>query len=245
MACSCSPAISAEMVEWVRLGGGNSGCCGNAAHTYGFHCPANKVPSSDYSRRRDPAGPNACKNWDWACAGDFGHSGKSNLRAKHAEILARLEANDAKLSMLCEFIGQPWSGKPVYYWFRGESIRKYTGSGHDTWSHISWWRSRSDQRAYLWTDGGATPTPTPTPVVNKTGPAYPGYVLGYAPSKFDSNVQTWQGQMQSRGWTVGVDGYFGQQTLGVVKGFQQEKNLGVDGLIGNITWNAAWGLPVT
>ena len=42
------------MRDWVNLGGGNSGCCGNAAHTYGFHRPANEVPVSDYSRRHEP-----------------------------------------------------------------------------------------------------------------------------------------------------------------------------------------------
>ncbi len=247
MACECAPVIVAEMREWVALGGGNSGCCGNAAHTYGFHCAANRVSASDYSRRRDPAGPNAVTNWNYAAAGDFGHSGKAHLRAKHAELLARLQANDPKLSMICEFIGQPWAGKPVYYWFRGDGLKKYTGSGHDTWSHISWYRSRLNQRAYLWGGGGSTPAPAPAKDVTPAAgaPAYPGYVLGFAPSKFDKNVQTWQGRMQARGWTIGADGFFGQQTLGVVKKFQADKNLGVDGLIGPNTWNAAWSSPVT
>lgn len=241
MACECAPVIVAEMRDWVSLGGGNSGCCGNAAHTYGFHCAANRVPASDYSRRRDPAGPNAVTNWTYAAAGDFSHGGRAHLRARHAEILARLEAGDQKLSMICEFIGQPWSGKPVYYWFRGDGVKRYTGSGHDHWSHISWYRSRLGQRPYLWAGGGDAPAPAPA----RSGPPYPGYVLGYNPNKVDGNVRTWQARMRERGWSLTVDGIFGPGTLRVVKTFQAEKRLGVDGLIGPVTWNAAWTAPVT
>ncbi len=242
MGCSCGAAVTAEMLDWVKLGGGNSGCCGNAAHTYGYHCPASSVPSSDYSRRRDPAGPNGYLNASWACAGDFGHNGNSRLRAMHATVLDRLVNNDPKLSMICEFIGQPWAGKPVYYWFRGDGLKRYTGSGHDTWSHISWWRSRANQRAYLWTPGGATPLPEST---KTAAPAYPGYTMTFNADKVDTNVRTWQTRMAARGWTIGTDGIFGPETLRVVKAFQAEFSLGVDGEIGPITWRAAWDLPVS
>jgi hypothetical protein len=30
------------------------------------------------------------------------------------------------------------------------SLRRYTGVGHDTWSHVSVYRSKADQRPYLW-----------------------------------------------------------------------------------------------
>ena len=241
MGCSCGSAITAEMNDWVKLGGGNSGCCGNAAHTYGYHCPANRVPSSDYSRRRDPGGINAVVNWDWACAGDFGHNGNPRLRAMHATVLSGLVAG--KWPMICEFIGQPWSGKPVYYWARWEGVsnlRRYTGSGHDTWSHISWYRSRANQRAYLWTPGS-----TPTPESTKKAPAFPGYTMTFNADKVDANVRTWQGRMAERGWTIDVDGIFGPGTLRVVRAFQEEKRLGTDGEIGPITWQAAWTLPVS
>lgn len=237
MSCVCAAAIEAEMRDWVRIGGGNSGCCGNAAHTYGFHLPANAIPPTDYSRRYDPNPP---YNWNWACAGDFGHGGNASLRAMHANVLAGLMAG--KYPMICEFIGQPWAGRPVYYWARWNGVgtlQRYTGSGHDTWSHISWWRSRANERAYLFSNG---PVPAPTP----TGyPAYPGYLMTYNPANYDGNVQTWQRRMAQRGWTIDADGYFGTQTLNVVRAFQQEKGLGVDGILGPITWRSAWTLPVT
>lgn len=156
-----APVIEAEMRDWVALGGGNSGIVGNGLHVYGFHRSAREVPASDYSRRRDPNGSDGpYVNWDYACAGDFHHGGDERLRAMHRTALARLMAGDPALSMICEFIGQPWADRPVMYWARWEGItnlRKYTGSGHDKWSHFSWYRSRANQRPHLWTaQGGAS-----------------------------------------------------------------------------------------
>lgn len=242
MTCVCSPAIDAEMADWVRLGGGNSGCCGNQAHTYGFHRAGNEVPASDYSRRHEAAAP---YNMNWACAGDFGHSGNATLRAKHAEVLARLMRGE--LPMICEFIGMPWPGKPVYYWARWDGVttlKRYTGTGHDTWSHISWWRSRANERAYLYASGGSTPTPAPTPSV-MVAPRYPGYVLSYSPSRFDGNLKVWQERMRTRGWSITADGYFGDQTQTMVVKFQREKGVGTDGKIGPVTWPLPWTAPIT
>ncbi len=237
MACECASAITAEMVDWVRLGGANSGCCGNSAHTYGFHVPASRLSTSDYSRSHEPGRP---FNMNWACAGDFSHRNNPALRDMHAVVLARLMRNDPALSMICEFIGKPWPDKPVYYWARWNgtgTLRRYTGSGHDHWSHISWWRSRANERAHLWRDVPAQPT---VPV-----PAYPGYVIKYNPSKYDGNLKTWQTQMRKRGWRIVVDGVYGPDTKRVVGAFQKEKRLGVDYEIGPITWRAAWATPIT
>jgi hypothetical protein len=149
----CAPVIASEMSEWVSLGGSNSGCVGDSAHKAGFHRGANYVPADDYSRRRDPAGPNAAVNGEWACAGDFRHGANAGLRARHAALLARLMANDPSLSMVCEMITQPWADRPVMYWARWEgtaNLRQYTGAGHDLWSHVSLYRSRANQRPNLW-----------------------------------------------------------------------------------------------
>ncbi len=241
MTCVCASAIEAEMADWVRLGGGNSGCCGNRAHTYGFHLPGNAVSTSDYSRSHEPGRP---YHMDWACAGDFSHRGNSALRARHATVLTRLMRGE--LSMICEFIGQPWSDKPIYYWARWNGVatlKRYTGSGHDHWSHISWWRSRANERANLWTAAAPAPEPAIVPVANY--PAYPGYVIRFNPNRFDANLKVWQTRMKARGWRIIVDGVYGPDTRRVVLGFQRDKRLGVDGEIGPITWRAAWTSKVT
>lgn len=234
------------MADWVRLGGGNSGCCGNAAHTYGFHRAANQVPASDYSRSHESARP---FNMNWAAAGDFAHNKRPALLAYHARLIARLLANDASLSMICEFIGKPFADRPVYYWARWNGtgvLKKYTGTGHDTWSHVSWWRSRANQRAHLWTPAGSNPTPAPapTPVPVSGAPAYPGHLMRRS-NAYSASVKVWQARMRVRGWSIGVDGLFGPQTESVVRRFQTEKHLGVDGVIGAKTWAAAWSTPVT
>lgn len=147
-----SPIIQQEMDAWVRLGGQNWGILGayDGSHPTGFHRAGFEVPPTDYSRRHDPGVP---YNLAWASAGDFAHVGKAPLRALHAGILARLMDGDPALSMIVEFIGQPWPDKAIMYWARWDGIknlRKYTGKGHDNWSHISWQRSRGNERAYLW-----------------------------------------------------------------------------------------------
>lgn len=146
-----APVIVAEMRDWVALGGRNSGIVGNDAHTSGFHRAASEVPATDYSRRRDPNGPDGpYTSWSYACAGDFWHGDDPRLLAYHRRLLARLEAGE--LPMICEFIGQPDPAGPVIYWSRWGGRSLYRGAGHGEWSHISWYRSRANQRAYLWED---------------------------------------------------------------------------------------------
>jgi len=60
-----------------------------------------------------------------------------------------------------------------------------------------------------------------------------------------SDVQVWQAQMSSRGWTISVDCHYGPQSENVCRQFQSEKGLSYDGMVGPETWNAAWTAPVT
>lgn len=241
--CVCASAITAEMKDWVSLGGGNSGCCGNAAHLYGFHRAGNEVPASDYSRRHEKAKP---FNMHWACAGDFSHNNTAKLRAMHLAVLQRLMRGE--LPMVCEFIGSPWADRPVYYWARWNGIhtlQRYTGSGHDHWSHISWWRSRADERAYLWkpAPAGTKPVIKPAPVAALVAPRYPGKALRRS-TRYNANLRVWQAQIRARGWTsVVADGVFGPRTESAVRRFQADKHLSVDGVIGPKTWAAVWTAP--
>ncbi|MGF1426837.1 GH25 family lysozyme [Kitasatospora sp. LaBMicrA B282] len=78
------------------------------------------------------------------------------------------------------------------------------------------------------------------------GPAWPGeYLRLQTPMLHDGNVRTWQQQMHDRGWPLGVDGWYGQQSQTVCRQFQQEKGLTVDGIVGPATWAASWNDPVT
>lgn len=238
MACSCASAIDAEMSDWVALGGSNSGCCGNTAHTYGFHRAANEIPVSDYSRSHEAAAP---VNMNWACAGDFHHGYVPKLMAMHANVLTGLMTG--KYPMICEMITKPWANKPVYYWARWNGIgtlQRYTGTGHDHWSHISWWRSKANQRAYLWKPGSVAPAPLVAPTPGAVAPKYPGYQLKRNDNKYDANVRVWQGQAKARGAKLTVDGYFGAGTEAVVTAFQKANKLDVVKVIGPQTWAGIW-----
>ncbi|CAL9626039.1 peptidoglycan recognition protein family protein [Streptomyces sp. enrichment culture] len=76
-------------------------------------------------------------------------------------------------------------------------------------------------------------------------PAFPGVVLHYPPTTVHSSARTWQQRMAERGWSIGVDGAYGEQSRRVCLAFQQEKGLTVDGVVGAQTWYAAWTAPVS
>lgn len=71
-------------------------------------------------------------------------------------------------------------------------------------------------------------------------------VSGYYSHRED--LRRWQQQMQHRGWDFsnwGCDGLYGDETAGNCRAFQREKGLTVDGLIGPVTWEAAWTATIT
>lgn len=145
---TCAPTLERELDEWVATyGGGNSGCCGNKLHDYGYHMRGDQITPLDYSRKYDPGMP---YNMKWCCAGDFYHGGNSRLRAMHATLLGRIL--NGEFPTVMEFIGKPYVGQPVLYFHRYEGLRlrKYTGVGHDLWSHIGIQRSRANETLNLW-----------------------------------------------------------------------------------------------
>lgn len=105
-----------------------------------------------------------------------------------------------------------------------------------------------------------TPVPVPKPPTPASNaPRWPFGPLDYLSrpstdphchsgyySSVDNHVVTlWQQRMKDRGWTIDVDGRFGDQSFGVCEAFQTEKGLTRDGKVGSRTWAASWTAPIT
>jgi hypothetical protein len=86
----------------------------------------------------------------------------------------------------------------------------------------------------------------PAPAASRTvtrAPAYPGRQLRRGAK--GPAVRAIQERLKDRGWSVKVDGSFGPATERVVRQFQENKRLRVDGIVGRATHAALWLLPVT
>jgi hypothetical protein len=81
------------------------------------------------------------------------------------------------------------------------------------------------------------PPPPPPP----SGPPFPGRLMSRtSPMMHGDDVRQVQARLRERGWTIDVDGWFGPQTDDIVRQFQRNHGLVVDGIVGPITWRALW-----
>lgn len=86
------------------------------------------------------------------------------------------------------------------------------------------------------------------PALPNDYPQWPGrYITLTSPYVQGVDVQTWKLRMKDRGWDFGLssENVFDRRAYEVLCKFQEEKGFEVDGVIGPISWNAAWELPVT
>jgi hypothetical protein len=91
-------------------------------------------------------------------------------------------------------------------------------------------------------DDGGTTTQSSHPGGSGEVPPFPGTTqLG---STGDA-VRQVQQRLAERGWNIGVDGEFGPGTERIVRSFQTNKSLEVDGVVGENTWRAMWSAPIT
>lgn len=96
--------------------------------------------------------------------------------------------------------------------------------------------------------GGTPPVYVPTPVKQTPQPArqtYPAYPMVLKRGSRGVHVRTLQQRLRDRGWTIGVDGIYGAQTEKVVRAYQKEKRLAVDGIVGRQTWISVFTAKVT
>ena len=91
--------------------------------------------------------------------------------------------------------------------------------------------------------GSSLPPPAPAPPQGY--PDFRGTILGVGSD--GDEVLVLQRQLLARGWLSisKADGIFGAATEQVIRNFQSEKGLDVDGLVGPKTWDAVWRSPIT
>lgn len=120
------------------------------------------------------------------------------------------------------------------------AIRASAWGSHPSDSMLAYVLSNTESEAELVIGDG---TPAPAHHDPEHHPAFPGTLLRN-PTE-GHGTEAWQYRMHRRGWTIAVDDQFGPQSERVCRAFQAEKHLGVDGIVGPITWDAAWTAPVT
>jgi len=103
--------------------------------------------------------------------------------------------------------------------------------------------------AFVGTSGAASaspPAPLPSSPPRAPTPAPPAPARPPFPGQYlrqgvrGDNVRRYQQRMRDRGWRIGVDGIFGPESDRITRQFQTEKRLGADGVVGPITWDAAF-----
>jgi hypothetical protein len=103
-------------------------------------------------------------------------------------------------------------------------------------------RNRSVVEAFCTLPYDSASLPAPIPPVAPGVPKFPGYCfLGSQ----DNATREVQQRLVDRGWHLQVDGIFGPVTQNIVKQFQEQVGIEVDGIVGPQTWAALWQAPIT
>ncbi len=102
--------------------------------------------------------------------------------------------------------------------------------------------------AAAWADGAPAPAasaPSYVPASNEscgvgspTAPAWPGKT--FVQGDTDRDLQCFQRQLGSRGYELTGTGYYGPATKTAVVELQQRNGINPSGILGPLTWNAAW-----
>lgn len=115
------------------------------------------------------------------------------------------------------------------------SVWTYEGNRDDALMHVH--RDPSVIAAFCHPPYDGTPAATPPPAPPPGVPPFPGCCsLGST----GRAVRESQQRLADRGWAVIVDGVFGPGTDRVVRTYQKEHGLDVDGVVGSMTWLSLW-----
>jgi hypothetical protein len=260
----------AKGIEKIYRSAVCSGIAGDRRHARkgGYHIGRKYQPSSNYSVRRpdDRAGPS-----DGSSALDMTMGRKDIVLATRRLAGAYNNRSDPRRKYLNGFNGWDGSG-PATRWDVYARKTKRATSDHKWHIHLEqrrrYIRDRVSNDAILsimrgesvaqWLArrGVVVPRPAPKPAAGKPrpkpappkAPPYPGRVLRRNDRQRspDAAVRQWQQQMRNRGWSsIGkADGLPGPAFERVVKAWQKNCRLPVDGTVGPKTWPTPWTRPI-
>lgn len=261
--------------EWQKLFGSAkfSGIVGDKAHQArgGYHIGRAYQPSSNYSVIRTDDKPGNGPN-DTASAVDM-NLALADMKTAHIRLRNAWADRDPRMNYINAWNGWDGNDGAGRYDVVKHTVDGAT-SDHKWHMHLEFRRkyctSMTAMRAVLSLLSGqsladyqkASPVMVPVGSVSPIKPtAKPSKVETKAPafplakdkyfaksSKFNAHVKIAQRRLEQRGWNLGdagADGYFGPTTDKVIRQFQHEKHLTVDGKLGPNTWRAIWEAPIT
>lgn len=150
--CQEAPGLTIEKNRLINtIGGTFLGIVGDQNHDYGFHlCSPDGDDYSAWGAANKAVGA-------YACAIDIGTDWPAAPAWLHWLIK---EIREDRITGIAEVIGS-YDGKNVRYWSDSDGWEdagvKYTGTGHDTWTHVAIYRSTATQDHGLlegWTASG-------------------------------------------------------------------------------------------
>lgn len=168
-------------------------------------------------------------------------------RGPHVLCAANGEGLNMAHYALCALVGNKGLVEPTPAMLHGlvdgiEWLRREGRAGREVKGHRDGYATDCPGGPlYAWVKAGAkrpgAPATKPPP---GRAPAWPGRMLTQPPVMRGDDVRTWQAKMKDRGWSITVDGAYGPQSESICRRFQGAKNLTVDGIVGPVTWAAAW-----
>lgn len=229
-----------------------SGIVGDKSHAArgGYHISRGDNPAGNYSITRpdDRAGngPN-----DAAAAIDMTMS-TADMKSCTTRLLAIYnDKSHPARKYVNAFNGWLGSGD-ASRWDVYAGTKKYATADHKWHVHLEIRRKYVNDSTALGVILAAlkgTPVVAAKPAAPVKVPAYPGRILrrNDKQSKPDAALKLWQQRMIARGWSkLGTaDGFFGATTQEVVRQFQQQCKVPVDGEIGPKTWPLPWTARIT
>lgn len=151
---------------------------------------------------------------------------------------------------VCAMVGDSGLTEPTEAMLHGlrdaiEWLQRLGGAGPEIKGHRDGYAtSCPGGPLYAWVQAGAPRPGAPVPSVPAPRPAaprFPGRLLRVgSPMMHGDDVRDWQRRMAERGWPLEVDGWYGPASAEIARLFQLEKMIGADGVVGPVTWDAAF-----